>query len=122
MTTAEHFVDLLSAKPNGAGWIAKCPAHEDRQPSLSIDEGADGKVLLKCFAGCTTENIVAAIGLTLRDLFPTRSRSRSAKPAPVKKNNGVVAAFDFHGECVAVLNACVLQMASQKRTRRYVAR
>ena len=60
--------------------------------------------MLKCFAGCTTENIVTAIGLTLRDLFPARSRSQSAKPAPVKKNNGIVAAFDFHGECVAALN------------------
>ena len=103
MTPAEHLVDLLSAKRNGAGWIAKCPTHEDRQPSLSIHEGADGRVLLKCFAGCTTANLVAAIGLTLRDLFPTRSRSQSAKPAPAKKNNGAVAAFDW-SECVAALN------------------
>ena len=72
MSPAEHLVDRLSAKRNGAGWIAKCPAHDDRQPSLSINEGADGRVLLKCFAGCTTENIVAAIGLTMRDLFPNQ--------------------------------------------------
>ena len=104
MTPVEHLVDRLSAKPNGAGWIAKCPAHEDRQPSLSIDEGEDGKVLLNCFAGCSAKAIVTAIGLTMRDLFLPGSRSQSAKPAPVKKNNGTVAAFDFHGECVAALN------------------
>jgi Protein of unknown function (DUF3631) len=108
MSPAEHLVDRLSAKRNGAGWIAKCPAHDDRQPSLSINEGADGRVLLKCFAGCTTENIVAAIGLTMRDLFPTRSRSQSGKPAPAKKkptkkNNGAAGAFDFYGECVTAL-------------------
>jgi hypothetical protein len=105
MSPVEHVVDLLSAKRNGAGWIAKCPAHEDRQPSLSIDEGADGKVLLKCFAGCTTKNVVAAAGLTMGDLFPTRSPSQSAKPTRrAKKNNGAAAVFDFHDECVTALN------------------
>jgi putative DNA primase/helicase len=68
MSPAEHLVDLLSAKRNRDGWIAKCPAHEDRQPSLSINEGADGRVLLKCFAGCTTDNIVSAVGLTVSQL------------------------------------------------------
>lgn len=56
-------------KRNGS-WQARCPAHDDHTPSLSITEGDDGKVLLKCFAGCTSEDITGAIGLTLRDLFP----------------------------------------------------
>jgi 5S rRNA maturation endonuclease (ribonuclease M5) len=59
----------LEAKCNGHGWQAKCPAHEDHTPSLSISEGHDGRILLKCFAGCPTESIVAALGLELRDLF-----------------------------------------------------
>jgi Protein of unknown function (DUF3631) len=100
--TVEQLVDLLNAKRNGNGWIAKCPAHDDHQPSLSIHEGADGRVLLKCFAGCTAANIVAAVRLTMHDLFPVRSRSQSGRPAPEVKNGA--AAFDFDGECVAALN------------------
>ena len=54
----------------GSGWTARCPSHEDRHASLSVAEGNDGRALLKCFAGCTAEAIVAAIGLELSDLFP----------------------------------------------------
>ena len=68
---------LPDAKPRGDNWQARCPAHEDHQPSLSIREGDDGRVLLKCFAGCPVEAIVAALGLTLADLFePNVSRYR----------------------------------------------
>lgn len=56
----------------GAGWIAHCPAHADAEPSLSVKEKRDGKVLLHCFAGCTVHRIVEAIGLTTEDLKPPR--------------------------------------------------
>ena len=49
--------------------MARCPAHEDRRASLSIGEGDDGRVLIKCFAGCAFEDIVRAVGLEPRDLF-----------------------------------------------------
>jgi hypothetical protein len=49
-------------------WMAKCPAHEDRTPSLSVRLAGD-RVLLYCFAGCEVGDITAAIGLELRDLF-----------------------------------------------------
>ncbi|MCM2329825.1 hypothetical protein SAMN05216229_101262 [Geopseudomonas sagittaria] len=65
---------LDKVKAAGAGkWKACCPAHDDRDPSLSIREAEDGKVLLHCWAGCDTESIAAAIGLTIRDLFPGSS-------------------------------------------------
>lgn len=51
---------------------AQCPAHEDREPSLSISTGDDERVLLNCHAGCTAEEIAGALGLTMRDLFPAR--------------------------------------------------
>ena len=57
----------------GNGFQACCPVHADRRPSLSLRETVDGKVLIHCFAGCTVEEIVAALGLQLRDLFPTAS-------------------------------------------------
>ncbi|MCA4074745.1 MULTISPECIES: virulence-associated protein E [Pseudomonas] len=75
---------LEKVKPTGAGkWKACCPAHDDKHPSLAITETSDGVVLLKCWAGCTTKEIVSAIGLELRDLFPgdkqpRRSPSRTA--------------------------------------------
>jgi hypothetical protein len=58
-------------KPSGNGYSACCPAHDDHNPSLSVSEGEDGRVLLKCFAGCPAENVVNALGLQMADLFPT---------------------------------------------------
>ena len=60
---------LDRVRRTGNGWSARCPAHEDRDPSLSIAEGADGRVLLRCFAGCALEDVVRALGLELSDLF-----------------------------------------------------
>jgi len=53
-------------------WSARCPAHEDRGPSLSIKESPDGVVLVHCFAGCEVAEVLAAVGLTVNELFPPR--------------------------------------------------
>lgn len=73
-----QLLDRLDAvRETGAGrWIARCPAHDDRHPSLSVRETADGTVLLKCWAGCGAADVVAAVGLELRDLFPPRMDDR----------------------------------------------
>lgn len=63
---------LHAVKPVGNGYMARCPAHDDRRASLSIKEGDDGKLLLHCHAGCEPEQIVAALDLAMRDLFPPR--------------------------------------------------
>jgi len=52
--------------------MARCPAHADRSASLSVAEGADGRVLLHCFACCELSDVLAAIGLQVGDLFPRR--------------------------------------------------
>jgi hypothetical protein len=57
---------------NGA-WKALCPAHADREPSLSVTEGNDGRALIKCFAGCRTEDVLASLGLEMSDLFEQRN-------------------------------------------------
>jgi hypothetical protein len=67
-------VDLLLSRLErvrkcGRGYIAKCPAHDDRSASLSVAEGDDGRALLRCFATCTPLEVVQAVGLTLADLF-----------------------------------------------------
>ncbi len=58
-------------------WIALCPAHDDRRPSLSIREADDHRVLLKCWSGCGAAEIVSALGLSLADLFTGDQRSLS---------------------------------------------
>lgn len=64
---------LERVRSMGSGrWLASCPAHEDRSPSLSIREAEDGKVLLHCFGGCDTGAVLGALGLTLGDLFHAR--------------------------------------------------
>jgi len=66
-------------------WIACCPAHNDRSPSLAIREAEGGKVLLRCWAGCPTAEVLAVLGLTWQDLFPEGSRHtrvpRECKPS-----------------------------------------
>jgi len=59
-----------------SGWTARCPAHVDSVNSLSVSEGADGRALVHCHAGCTFEEVVKAMGLHARDLFPRRGGAR----------------------------------------------
>lgn len=62
---------LERVRSTGKGrWSARCPAHDDRGPSLSVREVPDGTLLIHDFAGCNSAAIVRAIGLELRDLFP----------------------------------------------------
>jgi len=59
-------------------YSALCPSHEDRKPSLSVRETAEGAVLVHCHAGCEVAGIVEALGLELADLFPPRGRPTDA--------------------------------------------
>ncbi|HVB39869.1 MAG TPA: hypothetical protein VNE83_03140 [Terriglobales bacterium] len=79
MTPAEA-ADHLHARPTGPGrWMARCPAHGDRKPSLSIAEGDGGRVLLHCWAGCTTAAVLKAAGLPWSDIMgaPTAPADRA---------------------------------------------
>lgn len=81
---AAQLLPLLSGvRSTGDGrWIARCPAHDDKRPSLSIREIDDGTLLLHCFAGCDALSIVQAVGLTLADLFPDGRESYSSPARP----------------------------------------
>jgi hypothetical protein len=62
-------------------WQASCPGHDDKKPSLSVHLTEGGKVLLRCHAGCTTEQIVAAaVGMHVADLFPAAATDPAATP------------------------------------------
>jgi len=66
-------------------WVACCPAHDDKTPSLYVTEAEDGRALLKCWGGCSTEEICAAVGLELRDLFLSSSRRGRQRRGPSQK-------------------------------------
>ncbi|MEI6760158.1 MAG: hypothetical protein WCO22_06865 [Betaproteobacteria bacterium] len=67
---------LTKARQRQPGqWSACCPAHADRGPSLSVRETPEGAVLVHCFAGCTVDAVLGALGLELSDLFPPREKS-----------------------------------------------
>lgn len=59
--TAETIARALGGHRAGARWMARCPVHDDRRPSLSISAGRDGKVLVHCHAGCDQRDVIAAL-------------------------------------------------------------
>ena len=77
MSAAGKILERLEGvKRTGDGrWTARCPAHDDRSPSLSIKE-IDDRVLMHCFGGCETSAVLAAVGLNMSDLFPQGARGQ----------------------------------------------
>ena len=64
---------LTRIKKTGNGrYLACCPAHPDKHPSLNIRELDDGRLLVKCFAGCSVEEVLHAVGLEFDALFPEK--------------------------------------------------
>jgi hypothetical protein len=87
VTAADFVARLEGARRSGPGWIARCPAHDDRTPSLSVVRGADGRTLLYCHAGCTTDAILAAMGFSWTDVFadePCRARPKVGTKPPTR--------------------------------------
>ncbi|QIG47195.1 virulence-associated protein E [Nordella sp. HKS 07] len=58
---AEALAKALGGRKVGASWMAPCPAHDDRAPSLSITDARNGKVLVRCHAGCDQRGVIAAL-------------------------------------------------------------
>lgn len=85
MSAAERPIARLLARldavrQTGEGqWVARCPAHEDRTPSLGILEKPDGVLLVLCRGGCETSDVMRAVGLSLADLYPRRARDHRAR-------------------------------------------
>lgn len=71
---------LEKVRQTGPGrWIACCPGHYDKHPSLNIREIEDGTVLIKCWAGCGAIDVISAVGLEFSDLFPSNGSYNNAK-------------------------------------------
>jgi hypothetical protein len=94
-----HVLDEHGCAPrrSGTGWAARCPAHPDRNPSLSVSESAVGNVLLYCHAGCTTTDVAAQLGLRMADLFPPQP-PKMARIGPAGRVKATYNYCDEHGE------------------------
>lgn len=68
---------LENVKKHNGYFMASCPAHEDKNPSLSVSEGKDGKALLFCHAGCSTKDICSSINISESGLFPDNGHKSS---------------------------------------------
>ncbi|MCX6021673.1 MAG: hypothetical protein NTZ05_08070, partial [Chloroflexi bacterium] len=87
----------LRFKRKTGGWSARCPAHSDQHQSLSIDQGEKG-VTLKCFTGCANDSIVAAVGLTMKDLFddtPGDSTTRERRQQEPEGQRTLTATYQY---------------------------
>ena len=83
--TFEDFVSRFQQKKQTKlGFMVKCPAHEDGTASLHICKARDGGVLLKDFAGCSPQQVVAALGLKMQDLFPETPSRLFTPPAQIE--------------------------------------
>ena len=103
---------LDGVRETGHGkYIARCPAHDDRSPSLAVRHCGDGRVLLHCFAGCETEDVLAAVGLTFSDIMPERTGDKhSYKPLykPFSAQDAL-ATRDHESLVIAVIAADILE-------------
>lgn len=117
----DHNLDVFLArldglKAKGAGWIARCPAHVDHNPSLSVDLGDDGRVLLHCFAGCETRDVLAALRLEPSNLFPTNGhRPELRRPRALGKP---VATYDYRDDAGNLVYQAVRYEPKDFRPRR----
>ena len=86
--TARFLNTLHGVRRSGAGWMARCPAHEDRQASLSVAAGDDGRALVHCHAGCSIGAVTGAVGLTPAELCEPRE-------AREPRRREIVATYDY---------------------------
>jgi hypothetical protein len=123
--TANEIASLLDAHCTGTRrWMARCPSHDDRNPSLSIGEGRDGRVLVRCWAGCPTEAVLSKLGLRMSDLFdgpppsPEQVRKAALERAQrdaeaLKRRAAHAAACDRLRKLEAVCNSLGERLARQ---------
>lgn len=120
-TTTTKPIDLVldrlgyRGQRGGDKYKCHCPAHDDSIESLSVSVGKDGKVLLKCHAGCEIGKVVAELGLKMADLFPASS---AKKPTYPPKHKAIVATYDYRDEHGKLLYQGVRYKPKEFRQRR----
>lgn len=118
MTPVEVLLSRLQkVKGRNGSWTACCPAHEDKGPSLAVREADDGRVLLHCFAGCPTINVLGAVGMDMSDLFPPDEKRKNypvegkPKMKPAFYASDLIRILSFEA---LVVNICAYDMSIGK--------
>lgn len=80
--SVDHLLSRLTkVKRSGNDqWMACCPAHDDRSPSLSIKDAGNGKILVNCLAGCSALDVLGAVGMDWNDVMPEKVISNQERP------------------------------------------
>ena len=97
----EDFLNRLDGvKRCGNGYSAKCPAHDDKNASLTVSQGKDGRILVCCQAGCSTEAVIREVGLSMKDLFSDGGKPWQKTPrfqkSPQNDRGKLVARYDYY--------------------------
>lgn len=102
---------IEAARADGHEHQIRCPAHDDRRASLSVGRGDDGRILLRCHAGCTTESVLQAAGLSWSDLMPAQDKSSFGRAT-------IVSTYDYRDEHGELLYQVVRMSPKSFRQRR----
>lgn len=104
MSAADSLLSRLEGvrQSGSERWRARCPAHGSKGQTLSIRETADGAVLVHCFAGCSVDDVVGAVGLSISDLFPERLPEHVGARPPRIPASDVLAALIVEIEVVGI--------------------
>jgi len=111
MTIDNVLARLEKVKRTGSGtYIACCPSHEDKNPSLSIRDLPDGRILIHCFAGCDIYSILASIDMEIDALFPERlgEFKKQKRPFPAAD---VLRGVGF--ECLVVASSAIKMLSGE---------
>lgn len=105
---------LKNVRQSGQNWTARCPCprHKDKRNSLSVGRGDDGRWLVKCHAGCGFDEILSALGLEAKDLFPNE------KPAQTRKKRGVGGIHPQNGETPETVKRSGLTLAAYAKAKK----
>ena len=116
--TAEALLSRLDrVKETGHGrWLARCSAHNDKNPSLSVRETDDEVILIKCWSGCSANAVVTSVGLEMYDLFPNSLKNYAPfKPHEKWLPRDVIKALS--DELTVVVIAASVILAGKKLTK-----
>lgn len=103
---------LAKVKRTGTGsYLACCPAHDDKSPSMTLREAEDGRILIHCFSGCEPLDILGAIGLELTDLFPERQADALRIRKPWNAND-ILKALSYE---ITIIGVCASDLMKGKK-------
>ena len=109
MSAGTLLSQLAKVKRTGDGrWLARCPAHDDKGPSLSIRELDDGRTLVHCFAGCSVHEVLFAANLEMDQLYPEREIEHGKAERRPWPAADILRAVAFEAMVVAMAGAALL--------------